>query len=30
MLAARTMAGRDGNTVYALDPDLLKEALRQS
>jgi D-aminopeptidase len=30
MLAARTMTGRDGNTVYALDPDLLKEALRQS
>jgi D-aminopeptidase len=30
MLAARTMTGRDGNTVHALDPDLLKEALRQS
>ena len=30
MLAARTMTGRDGNTVHALDPDLLKAALRQS
>jgi D-aminopeptidase len=30
MLAARTMTGRNGNTVYALDPDLLKAALRQS
>jgi D-aminopeptidase len=30
MLAAQTMTGRDGNTVYALDPDLLKAALRQS
>jgi D-aminopeptidase len=30
MLAAQTMTGRDGNTVHALDPDLLKEALRQS
>ena len=30
MLAARTMTGRDGNTVHALDPELLKEALRQS
>jgi D-aminopeptidase len=30
MLAARTMTGRDGNTVHALDPELLEEALRQS
>jgi D-aminopeptidase len=28
MLAAETMTGRDGNTVYALDPELLAEALR--
>ena len=28
MLAAETMTGRDGNTVYALEPDLLLEALR--
>jgi D-aminopeptidase len=27
MLASKTMTGRDGNTVYALDPDLLLEAL---
>jgi D-aminopeptidase len=27
MLAAETMTGRDGNTVYALDPELLREAL---
>jgi D-aminopeptidase len=30
MLAAETMTGRDGNTVHALDPDLLLEALRQA
>jgi D-aminopeptidase len=30
MLAAQTMSGRDGNTVHALDPELLREALRQS
>jgi D-aminopeptidase len=30
MLAAETMTGRDGNTVYALEPELLVEALRQS
>jgi len=30
MLAAQTMTGRDGNTVHALDPDLLRETLRQS
>jgi len=30
MLASRTMTGRDGNTVYALDPELLKEVLRRS
>jgi len=30
MLAAQTMTGRDGNTVHALDPELLEEALRQS
>jgi D-aminopeptidase len=28
MLASETMTGRDGNTVYALDPDLLLEALQ--
>jgi D-aminopeptidase len=28
MLASDTMTGRNGNTVYALDPDLLLEALR--
>jgi D-aminopeptidase len=28
MLAAETMTGRDGNTVYALEPDLLLEALQ--
>jgi D-aminopeptidase len=30
MLAAETMTGRDGNTVYALEPELLVEVLRQS
>jgi D-aminopeptidase len=30
MLAAETMTGRDGNTVYALEPELLREVLRQS
>ena len=30
MLAADTMTGRDGHTVYALEPDLLTEALRRS
>jgi D-aminopeptidase len=30
MLAAETMTGRDGHTVYALDGELLKEALRRS
>jgi D-aminopeptidase len=30
MLAAETMTGRDGNTVYALEPELLREALRQA
>jgi D-aminopeptidase len=30
MLASKTMTGRDGNTVYGLDPDLLLEALRQA
>jgi len=30
MLASETMTGRDGNTVYALDPDLLLEALRRA
>jgi D-aminopeptidase len=30
MLAAQTMTGRDGNTVHALDPNLLRETLRQS
>jgi D-aminopeptidase len=30
LLAAETMTGREGNTVYALDPDLLVEALRRS
>jgi D-aminopeptidase len=29
MLAAETMIGRDGNTVYALEPELLVEVLRQ-
>src|SRR5439155_25108949 len=28
MLAAETITGRDGYTVYALDPDLLLDALR--
>ena len=27
LLAADTMTGRDGNTVYALDPDILVENL---
>jgi D-aminopeptidase len=30
MLAAETMTGRDGNTVYALDAELLTEALRRA
>jgi D-aminopeptidase len=30
MLAAETMTGRDGHTVYALDGELVKEALRRS
>jgi D-aminopeptidase len=30
MLAAETMSGRRGNTVYALDGELLREALRRS
>jgi D-aminopeptidase len=30
MLAAETMTGRDGNTVHALEPELLVEALRQA
>jgi D-aminopeptidase len=30
MLAAETMTGRDGNTVYALEPELLRDALRQA
>src|SRR4051812_13245625 len=30
MLAAETMTGRNGNTVYALDADLLAEVLRRS
>jgi D-aminopeptidase len=30
MLAAQTMTGRRGNTVYALQPELLLEALRRS
>jgi D-aminopeptidase len=29
MLAAETMTGRDGNTVYALEPELLHEVLRR-
>jgi D-aminopeptidase len=29
MLAAETMTGRDGNTVHALEAELLEEALRQ-
>jgi D-aminopeptidase len=29
MLAAETMTGRDGNTVHALEPELLVEVLRQ-
>jgi D-aminopeptidase len=30
MLAAETMTGRDGHTVYALDGELLKETLRRA
>jgi D-aminopeptidase len=30
LLAAETMTGRDGNTVHALEPELLREALRQA
>jgi D-aminopeptidase len=30
MLAAETMTGRDGNTVHALEPELLVEVLKQS
>jgi D-aminopeptidase len=30
MLAAETMTGWRGNTVYALDPELLQEALRRA
>ena len=30
MLAAETMTGRDGHTVYALDGELLKETIRRS
>src|SRR5256714_488599 len=30
MLAAETMTGRDGNTAYALEPDLLAQLLRRS
>jgi hypothetical protein len=30
MLAAETMSGRNGHTVYALDGALLAEALRRS
>jgi D-aminopeptidase len=29
LLAAETMTGRDGNTVHALDPELLQEVLRR-
>jgi D-aminopeptidase len=29
LLAAETMTGRDGNTVYALEPELLVDVLRQ-
>jgi len=29
LLAAETMTGRDGNTVHALEPELLVEVLRQ-
>jgi L-aminopeptidase/D-esterase-like protein len=28
MLASKTMTGRDGNTVHALDPEQLQQALR--
>jgi D-aminopeptidase len=30
MLAAETMTGRSGNTVYALDPEVLQEVLRRA
>jgi D-aminopeptidase len=30
LLAAKTMTGRDGNTVHALDPELLLEVLKRS
>ena len=30
LLAAETMIGRDGNTAYALDPELLLEVVRQA
>jgi D-aminopeptidase len=30
MLASQTMTGRDGNTVHALDPELLRKVLRRS
>jgi D-aminopeptidase len=30
LLAAETMTGRDGNTVHALEPELLREVLRQA
>jgi D-aminopeptidase len=29
LVAAQTMTGRDGNTVHALEPELLVEVLRQ-
>ena len=30
LLGAETMTGRDGNTAYALEPELLAELLRRS
>ena len=30
ILAAETMTGRDGNTAYALEPELLAELLRRA
>jgi D-aminopeptidase len=30
LLAAETMTGRNGNTVHALDPELLQEVLRRA
>jgi D-aminopeptidase len=30
LLAAETMTGRNGNTVHALEPELLREVLRQA